>query len=60
MVSGNVKKRDVQKRDEVLEIRIGQVSATNNQFDAIKVAVITKAVQPLDNLITYCKNLHNG
>jgi hypothetical protein len=24
------------------------------------VAVITKAVQPLDNLITYCKNLHNG
>lgn len=60
MVAGNIQERDVQKRDNVFKIRIGEVTASNDQFDIVEMTVVAEAVESFNDFITNRKDFHNN
>ena len=59
MVAWYVEQWNIQQSQQVLQVRVWQVSTAEDQLDLAEVTVGTKAVQTIDNLIAYCKNFHN-
>jgi hypothetical protein len=58
VIARHIEQRDVQQGDEVFEVGIGQVAASDEQFDAAEVTVTGKAIEAFDNFVADCKNLH--
>ena len=58
MVARYIQERDVQQRDDVLEIRVGEVAASDDQFNIFEMTVVAKAVESFNDLITDCKDFH--
>ena len=60
VVSGHVQQRHVQERDQILKVRVGEITASENQFDVPEMPAAAQAVQPFDDLVAYRKDVHNG
>lgn len=60
VVARHIKQRDVQHRQQVFQVGIGQVSTPQDQLDLTKVTSGTKVVKAIDNLITDGKYFHSG
>ncbi len=60
VVAGHVKKRNIQKSEQVLKVGVGQIPAPQNQFDLAKVTALGKAIKAFDNLIADCQDFHNA
>ncbi len=59
MVSGHIKKRNIQKSQQVLKVRVGQVSTSEDKLHFAKVTACTKSIKTFDDFIADCKNFHN-
>jgi hypothetical protein len=59
MIARHIKQGNVQHRQQVFKVRIRQISTAEDHFDLAEVATGTKAVEPIYNLITDCKDFHN-
>ena len=58
MIAGHIHQWLVQKGEQVFEIGIRQVTASQDQFHVTEMPTLTKAVKPLDDFIAYRKDFH--
>lgn len=58
MVAGHVHQRLVQKGEDVLEIGIRQVAASQDQFYIAEMTALREGIQPLHDLVAHRKDFH--
>ena len=59
MVARHIKQRNIQQRQQVFQVWVGQVSTPQNQLDLTKVTTGTKVVKAIDHFIADGKYFHN-
>ena len=59
MVAGNVQKWNIQHRDDVFKIGVGQVSTPDDQFDIVEMTVIAKTVESFNDFVADSKDFHS-
>ena len=59
MIARHIKQRNVQHRQQIFQVGVGQVSTAQDHLDLTKVTTGTKVVQAIDHLIADGKNFHS-